>query len=168
MEIKTDRLILRPLGPEYLKTYNAYAMSLENARYMCFLPKYNEEESLEFLKTAAEEWLKPDPAFYEFAIIYKDEHIGGIGVYMEYEKPVLAWIINKEYWMKGFAFESAKAIMDYFDSNLGIKHFCAYCDTRNTASIRLMEKLGMKRTRKSGGRKNRASSEEAFEYRYEI
>ena len=58
--------------------------------------------------------------------------------------------------------------MDYFDSNLGIKHFCAYCDTRNTASIRLMEKLGMKRTRKSGGRKNRASSEEAFEYRYEI
>ena len=57
--------------------------------------------------------------------------------------------------------------MDYFAANLGIRYFCAYCDTRNVASYRLMEKLGMKRVHESAGRKNRASSEEAFEYMYE-
>jgi RimJ/RimL family protein N-acetyltransferase len=168
MEIKTDRLIIRPLGPEYLETYNAYAMSLENARYMCFLPQKDEEESMEFLKAAAEEWLKPDPKFYEFAIIHNGEHIGGISVHMEYGKPVLGWIINKDYWGQGFAYESAKAVMDHFTKELGIRYFCAYCDTRNTASFKLMEKLGMRRAGESGGRRNRASSEEASEYKYEI
>ena len=168
MEIKSDRLIIRPIGPEYLESYNAYALSLENARYMCFLPKKDEAESVEFLKEAAEEWLKPDPEFYEFAIIYNGDHIGGISVYLEYGKPVLGWIINKEYWGRGFAFESAKAIMEYFAANMGIKYFCSYCDTRNTASFRLMEKLGMRRVSESVGRRNRASSEEASEYMYEI
>ena len=87
---------------------------------------------------------------------------------MEYGKPVLGWIINRKYWGQGYAFESAKAVMEYFSANLGIRYFCAYCDTRNTASFKLMEKLGMKRVSESGGRKNRASSEEAFEYKYEI
>ena len=128
MEIKTDRLIIRPLGPEYLETYNAYAMSLENARYMCFLPQKDEEESMEFLKAAAEEWLKPDPKFYEFAIIHNGEHIGGISVHMEYGKPVLGWIINKDYWGQGFAYESAKAVMDHFANELGIRYFCARSD----------------------------------------
>lgn len=168
MEIKTDRLLIRPLGTEYLKTYNEYAMSPENARYMCFLPVEGEAESVAFLKTAEEEWAKPHPKFYEFAIIHDGEHIGGISIHMEYGKPVLGWIINRKYWGRGFAYESAKAVMEHFASDLGIRYFCAYCDTRNTASFRLMEKLGMKRAGESGGRKNRASPEEAFEYKYEI
>jgi len=168
MEITSDRLLIRPLGPEYLDTYNEYALSPENARYMCFLPHDNGEESLEFLKKVEAEWAKPDPKVYEFAIICNGEHIGGISVHMDYGKPVLGWIINRKYWGRGFAYESAKAVMDYFSANLGIEYFCAYCDTRNTASYRLMEKLGMKRVHESGGRKNRASSEEAFEYKYEI
>ena len=167
MEIITERLILKPLGPKYLATYNEYAMSLENARYMCFLPVEDEKESLEFLKAAEEEWSKPDPKYYEFAIIHNGVHIGGISVHMEYGKPVLGWIINRKYQGQGFAYESAKAVMDYFAANLGIRYFCAYCDTRNVASYRLMEKLGMKRIHESAGRKNRASSEEAFEYMYE-
>lgn len=168
MEITTDRLIIRPLGPEYLDTFNEYAMSSENARYMCFLPHEDVEESVAFLKKCADEWLKPAPKFYEFAITHDGEHIGGISVHMEYGKPVLGWIINRKYWGQGFAYESAKAVMEYFSANLGIRYFCAYCDTRNAASFRLMEKLGMKRVSESGGRKNRASSEEAFEYKYEI
>ncbi len=168
MEITSERLLIRPLGPEYLETYNAYAMNTENARYMCFLPHEDEKESLEFLKKAEAEWSKPDPVFYEFAIIHNGEHIGGISVHMEYGKPVLGWIINRKYQGRGFAYESAKAVMEYFAKELWITYFCAYCDTRNTASFRLMEKLGMKRVNESGGRKNRSSPEEAFEYKYEI
>ena len=132
------------------------------------LPVEGEAESVAFLKTAEEEWAKPHPKFYEFAIIHDGEHIGGISIHMEYGKPVLGWIINRKYWGRGFAYESAKAVMEHFASDLGIRYFCAYCDTRNTASFRLMEKLGMKRAGESGGRKNRASPEEAFEYKYEI
>ena len=37
-EINTERLVLKPLGKEYLKTTIQYAMDYENARYMCHLP----------------------------------------------------------------------------------------------------------------------------------
>lgn len=168
MEIATERLLIKPLGPQYLETYIEYAMNIENARYMCFLPSDTVEESMEFLKKAEEEWLKTAPQFYEFAITFNGVHIGGISVHIEYGKPVLGWIINLKYQGQGFAYESAKAVMEYFSANMGIRYFCAYCDTMNTASYRLMEKLGMKRVKKSGGRKNRASSEESFEYKYEI
>ncbi|MCR4702716.1 MAG: GNAT family N-acetyltransferase [Saccharofermentans sp.] len=84
MEITSERLLIRPLGPEYLETYNAYAMNTENARYMCFLPHEDEKESLEFLKKAEAEWSKPDPVFYEFAIIHNGEHIGGISVHKQW------------------------------------------------------------------------------------
>ena len=168
MEIRTERLLIRPLGPGDLETFNEYALSIENARYMCFLPHENIEESIEFLKKVQEEWQKADPAVYEFAITYEGTHIGGISVHIEYGKPVLGWILNRKYWGRGFAYESAEAVMKYFHENLGIDYFCAYCDSENTASFRLMEKLGMKRVKRSAGRKNRASFEESFEYKYEI
>ena len=47
-------------------------------------------------------------------------------------------------------------------------HFIARCDTENVASYKVMEKLGMTRTGKYGGRRNRAAAEDSFEYQYEL
>lgn len=83
IELKTQRLRLRPLGPEYLQTVHAYACDLENTKYMKHLPNETIEETLEFLESAGAEWEKEAPSFYEFAVLYEGRQIGAVGVYLE-------------------------------------------------------------------------------------
>lgn len=168
IEIETERLLLKPLRSEYLVTVNAYAMDYENTKYMCRLPNESEEETVTFLAGVDAEWAKEEPAFYEFAILYHNEHIGAVGIYFENGIGELAWIINKKYWRNGFAYEAAQALVSYFTEHMGMTHFIARCDTENVASYKVMEKLGMTRTGKYGGRRNRAAAEDSFEYQYEL
>lgn len=168
IEIETERLLLKPLGSEYLETVNAYAMDYENTKYMCRLPNESVEETVTFLAGVDAEWAKEEPAFYEFAILYHNEHIGAVGIYFENGIGELAWIINKKYWRNGFAYEAAQALVSYFTEHMGTTHFIARCDTENVASYKVMEKLGMTRTGKYGGRRNRAAAEDSFEYQYEL
>ena len=91
-----------------------------------------------------------------------------VSIYREGENECeMGWIIHKNYWRQGFAYEAASALMEYSIQKLHIKHFVAHCDAANTASYKVMEKLGMTRTDTYGGRKNKAASEESTEYKYE-
>ena len=149
MIIRTDRLTLCPAGIAYLDSTCAYAMDLENTRFMMNLRA---------------------PEYHEFAIVLDGEHIGGVSLFRE-DDPNLAelgWIIHKKHWGKGIVAEAARAVMDFGVRELHIRHYYAHCDAENIASARVMEKLGMRRTGVSGGRKNRSSDEERMEYQYEI
>ncbi|RKI83007.1 N-acetyltransferase [bacterium 1xD42-87] len=168
IEILTERLCLKPLGSKYLETVNAYAMDYENSKYMCRLPNESVEETVTFLAGVDAEWAKEEPAFYEFAILYHNEHIGAVGIYFENGIGELGWIVNKNYWRNGFAYEAAKALVSYFKEYMGTTHFIAHCDTENVASYKVMEKLGMTKTGEYGGRRNRAVLEDSFECQYEM
>lgn len=169
IRITTERLILEPLGLKYLESTHVYAADPENTRLMVYLPNQNIEETTAFLSYVDEEWTKENPLTYEFAILLEGEHIGAIGLSFEEDrkKAELGWIINKRYWKKGYAGEAAKALTDYAINKLGIEHFIAHCDSENTGSYKVMEKLGMKLTGKSYGRKNKSSEEDREELVYE-
>lgn len=166
--IKTKRLILEPLGTKYLESVHEYASDIENTRYMIRLPNETVEETMSFLQGTEAEWKRDTPSFYEFAVIYNNKQIGAVSIYLEEDSSgELGWIINKKYWKQGIAYEAAKALLDYSVKELKVKHFIAHCDTENTASWKIMEKLGMSRTGTYGGRKNKASDLESMEYQYE-
>lgn len=167
-DIKTERLTLTPLGPEFLQSANEYALDAENTRYMCYLPNESSAETAEFLKNVELEWAKDEPESYEFAMIYQGRHIGAVSVWFEDGIGELGWIVNKRYWGNGFAFEAAQAVIRHFRDVPGITGFIAHCDTENIASYRTMEKLGMVRKAEYGGRKNRSADRESFEYLYEL
>ncbi len=167
-EITTDRLVLKPLGPELLDTANEYALDIRNTRYMCFLPNRDSDETLDFLRRADEEWNKEKPAYSEFAMFLQDKHIGAVSVYFDDGKAELGWIVNRRYWGNGFAYEAARALVEYFSDNAGTEHFIAHCDTENAPSIRVMEKLGLTRTGINSGRRNRSASRDSSEYQYEL
>lgn len=167
--INTKRLRLEPLGMKHLKTVHAYASDIENTKYMLHLPNKTIAETTAFLQKAELEWMRSTPSFYEFAVIYKNKQIGAVCMYLNDDlSGELGWIINKAYWKQGTAYEAAKALVDYAAKELKIKHFTAHCDTKNTASYKIMEKLGMSRTNTYGGRKNRAADSESMEYEYEL
>ncbi len=162
-QIATERLVLTPLGVEYLDSVNEYALDAENTRYMCHLPNRDPDETLSFLRDVETEWQKDSPDFYEFALLYGNRHIGSVSVYFENGVGELGWIIKRRYWGNGFATEAAKGLVDYF-SKRGRRRFIAHCDTENTASFKVMEKLGITPAGTSGGIKNLVSCEESIEY----
>jgi len=49
-----------------------------------------------------------------------------------------------KHWLKGYAFESASAVMDYSRDTLGLERIVAVTAPDNTGSIRVLEKLGMR------------------------
>lgn len=166
--IETERLRIVPSGPQYLAAVHAYAADRENTAYMLFLPNREIQETAVFLERVAQEWQKDSPAFFEFALLYEGQPIGAVSVDLEGGAAELGWILHKAYWGQGFAYEAAAAVVQYFAERRGITHFIAHCDTQNTASYRLMEKLGMVRTGESGGRRNHGGDEESREYQYEL
>lgn len=167
-EISTERLVLKPLGKKFLKSTIQYAMDYENTKFMCHLPDETAEEAEQFLIDVENEWKKEKPDFLEFAILYKNEHIGAVSVYLENDTGELGWIIRKDYWGNGFAYEAARALVHYAGTEMKVTHFLAHCDTENIASYKVMEKLGMIRTGEWGGRRNKSASKDSSEYQYEL
>jgi len=49
-----------------------------------------------------------------------------------------------QYWSQGLAFEAASAVMNYGREALGLRRIVAITSLDNTASIRLLEKLGLR------------------------
>lgn len=157
MEIHTKRLLLAPLGPQYLASTHHYASDIENTKYMVHLPNTDISETESFLNRVNAEWQKPIPQFYESAILLDKEHIGAASIYINQDNAEgeLGWIIYKKYWGNGYASEAATGIIHLVVQELNIKKFIAHCDSENVSSYHVMEKLGMKLTSKKQGRKTK-------------
>ena len=111
-EIKTARLTLRPLDISDAKTVHEYASDPENTKFMMFLPNETMEETMDFLMGVTAEWQKTVPGFYEFAVVYDGRQIGAVSVALNGERTEgeMGWIINKNYWKMGIAYEAACAV----------------------------------------------------------
>ena len=169
MEIKTERLALRPADRSYLESTHEYASDIENTRYMMYLPFESREETLGSLLDAEKQWKMEAPERCEFVILREDMHIGTITLYFLKDRAEgeLGWVLNRKYWGCGYVGEAALAVMDYARAEWGMKRIIACCDSENHASRRVMEKLGMK-YHSTGERKNRSSAEQRTELVYEI
>ena len=170
MNIHTKRLLLVPLGPQYLISTHEYASDFDNTKYMMYLPNININETKSFLEGAQEEWQKFSPEFYEYAILLDREHIGAVSIYINKDNAEgeLGWIINKKYWGNGYAKEAAKVIMNFAIQELKVRKFVAHCDSENISSSRVMEKLGMSLASKTQGRRNKSSNEDREELMYSL
>lgn len=164
-EIKTNRLLLRPLGVQDLAAVHAYASDPENTRFMLFLPNETEEETRQFLQRAADEWEKEAPHVYEFGVLLEAQLIGAVSVYLDEtgSEGELGWILNKRYQKQGYAAEAALAVKEFAEKELGVVKLTAHCDARNHDSYRLMEKIGLHLESDNGSRTYPKSGETARE-----
>lgn len=166
IELKSERLLLRPLDISDLETTYQYTLDKENTKYMLHFFDSSKEDISSFLINVTNEWKKGSPSFYEFAIIYNSNHIGALSLYLDEDKKnaEIGWVLNAKYHNKGFATEAAKEVLNFAKTKLNINHFIAHCDSENIASSRVMEKIGMIKT-SEGPREGRPG---AREYIYEL
>lgn len=169
MQIKTQRLTLEPLGTKFLVSTHAYASDPDLTRLMVFLPTDDLAETERYLKKCEAEAAKERPQFYEMAVLLDGRHIGSVSAYLEENGTAweLGWIISREAHGCGYAAEAARALMEYCLENTGIRRFIAHCDSENSASQRVMQKLGLSFAEERSGRKNRGSDEVRSEMMFE-
>ena len=165
-ELRTQRLLLRPVGPQDLKAVHAYASDPENTRYTMGLPNDTAAETAAFLAEAAAAWAQERTDWYEFAVTLDGAVIGTVSLELRGGEGHLGWILDKRYWHRGYALEAARAVGDFAFRELGLRRLIAQCDQRNEASWRLMEKLGMRLADASGTRTYRKRKETGVERTY--
>lgn len=169
-EMKTKRLLLRPLNISDIDTVYEYSSDEENTRFMIHLPSKSVDETAFFLNAVTSEWEKEAPSFYEFAVVLDGRQIGAVSVYLneDGDSGELGWIINKRYLRKGLASEAAFTLKDFALHHLKLKKLVAHCDCRNVASYSLMRKIGMVREDIVGTRTYSRSGETVNEYIYSL
>lgn len=153
-----------------LGTTHEYASDIENTKYMMHLPNNTIKETEQFLKSAAAEWEKDNPLFYEYAIILDGKHIGAVSVYLDgnRQEGELGWIINKIYQKNGYATEAAKAVLDFAINKLKIQKAVACCDYRNEPSFRVMRKIGLSLERDDRTRRYKNNDIDVRELMYSL
>lgn len=66
----------------------------------------------------------------------------GFGIYPTGE-PEIGYALFQKYWGKGYAFEAASGLRDWFFRETDWDHFIGLADTRNTPSLSVLKKIGM-------------------------
>jgi RimJ/RimL family protein N-acetyltransferase len=102
---------------------------------------------------AAENWIRTHPERFaqgvgiSFAIVLRetDELCGAIGLHPEppHQRAEIGYWLGVPYWNRGIMTEAAEAILAYGFKALGLNRIFATHFTRNPASGRVMQKIGM-------------------------
>ncbi|MYA34279.1 MAG: GNAT family N-acetyltransferase [Gemmatimonadales bacterium] len=143
-EMRTARLLLRPHRLEDVDDIFEFARDPEWGRYLTAPMPYLREHAVEFvedrIRTSRDLW----PVW---AMVLEERVVGGIGIEIDvdYATGALGYSLAREHWGRGLTAEAARAVVDWAFRERGLAKVYAYADARNTASLRVMEKLGMTR-----------------------
>ena len=149
IELKTERLLLRPLSSNDVNALHEYYSDEENTRYIADLPYKSIDDTAQYIATVAEEWEKAIPHYFVFAVELNGTVIGNAAVsFDEFFHGLLYCIINKQYWRNGYASEALSALKNYLLNempDMRAKQLIMRCDYRNKAAAGLAEKIGFKK-----------------------
>lgn len=139
MIIETKRLLLRPFVPEDWPGLYAYLSQPETVRYEPYGVFTKEEAKAEAVQRANSE------AFLAVCLKDTGKLIGNIYLCrQEYKTWELGFVFNALYRGQGYATEAAQAALQQYFATGEMRRVIAMCNPENTASWRLLERLGMK------------------------
>jgi RimJ/RimL family protein N-acetyltransferase len=144
--LETERLLLRPFRTADAPSVEELAGDRDVASTTRLIPH-------PYPRGLAEQWISTLPEKYQkqelvnFAITLKVDGavIGSIGLILSPpdDHAELGYWVGKPYWNNGYCTEAAYAILTYAFRTLKLHRVFAKFMTRNPASGRVMEKLGM-------------------------
>jgi ribosomal-protein-alanine N-acetyltransferase len=148
MILETNRLGLREFVESDWKTVLEYQ---NDPRYLRFYPwkRRSEAEVRAFIQIFIEWQSYLHRNKYQFALTLKNsgQLIGNIGIRKENfsdHQAELGYEINPKFWGQGYASEAALAMRNFGFQKLGLHRIWAHCLEENTASRRVLEKVGMR------------------------
>lgn len=145
--LETNRLLLRPLCMADLDDlYRLY----RDPKLMCYITGQPRSyaKTKERLRHHISDHERHGFGLYATILKATDTMIGRCGI-----EPVvkaeglegdIAWMFAQPYWGRGLATEFARAMIPYAFQQFKLRRIFATADHRNVASIRVMEKVGMR------------------------
>lgn len=150
LPLATDRLRLRLFTPGDTDDVYAYQRLEEVARYLYRPPRTRErcEEVIARIKTATA-WAK-DGDTLTLAVCRQGEPgvVGEVRLTLmnaHARQAEIGWIFNPRFHGRGYASEAAHALAELAFDTLAVHRVYARLDVGNTASVRVCERLGMRR-----------------------
>ncbi|MBU9683545.1 GNAT family N-acetyltransferase [Burkholderia gladioli] len=147
--VYTDRLVIRRPSQEDLHAFLAYRNAHENMRLQP-IERMPHAEALTFLAKQAELTPDADNCWLMFAMELRESRgmIGEVGMYIESGSKQtcdIGWSLNRAFCGQGYATEAAKWLIEFAFRERRLHRITSNASTQNTESIRLMERLGMRR-----------------------
>ena len=147
--IETTRLYLRDFMETDFAAVHAYGSMVNFAQYELWEPNIK-PYSLQFIQKAISDATYLPRNSHDMAIILKitETLIGHAHIARDLENDKIGnvgYSINPKFQNQGFATEICTALIDYGINQLYLTKLYATCDTRNIASVCVLEKSGMQR-----------------------
>ena len=146
--IQTSRLSFRDFTVDDYDAVHAYGSDPDVTRYTAFGPN-TPEQTKGFLQFVSGESSQTDRATYSFALIHKQTNklIGSCGLRRtdttgpQYS---LGYVLHKDWWRQRLASEAIGALIKFGFDELRAHRLWAHVFLGNTASERLLQKLGFR------------------------
>ncbi|MDQ0229919.1 GNAT family N-acetyltransferase [Metabacillus malikii] len=145
--LQTSNLLLRPFQLSDAERVQQLAGDKDVAKTTLNIPHpYPIEAAVNWINTHPR--LREQNNVFPMAVILKEtnELIGSMTIRIDkqHRKGELGYWIGKAYWGKGYATEAAEEIVRYGFEEHNVNKICGTAIASNTASCKVMEKLGMK------------------------
>ena len=148
--IDTDRLFLRPYEPRDLDVMADIRSRPDVARYLYWQVQTREEVAEALAKRMTMTALEKEGDGMALAVELKETGlmIGDVVLQWlseQHRQGETGFVFHPDSQGKGYAFEASREMLRLGFDELGLHRIIGRCDAQNTASARLMERLGMRR-----------------------
>jgi [ribosomal protein S5]-alanine N-acetyltransferase len=149
MKITTDRLILREFQEADWEPILSYQSQDQYLRF--YRDDHRSADDARAFVRMFMSWRDERPRRkYQLGIVLPGERrlIGNVGIRQEFAGATdaeLGYELDPHYWGRGYATEAARAMLDFGFTELKLHRISAYCIAENSASSRVLERVGMRR-----------------------
>jgi RimJ/RimL family protein N-acetyltransferase len=148
--VRTDRLLLRAATADDLDDMHAYLSRADVCRYVPFEPLSRDQVAEKIAKWSTALTLSTETDFWQLAVERLDDPGRVVGhVFFALrsiadETAEIGWMLDPEVGGRGYATETARAILRIGFEEIRVHRVFANLDPRNVASIALCKRLGMR------------------------
>jgi ribosomal-protein-alanine N-acetyltransferase len=146
-DLRTARLLLRSFQTEDIPAIVRLAGEKQIAATTLMIPHpYSEDDARNFLAKANEDFTEGLSFTFAISILPGRDLCGAVGLHIadSHKRAELGYWIGVPYWGKGFATEAARAAVAFGFEALNLHRIYAHHFSENTASQRVLEKIGMR------------------------
>ncbi len=144
--LETERLILRKFEDKDVNDLFEYCSDEQTVKYVTF-PLYTDiQMAKDRINDLKEKYKKGEIACWAIEDKQTGKMIGSIdfvNIYEKDKKVEIGYILNKNYWNKGYITEANKKIIEFGLNEMNLVRMQARCISENIGSAKVMEKSGM-------------------------
>jgi RimJ/RimL family protein N-acetyltransferase len=147
--LETERLRLRHFVETDLNAYAPICADAETMRYIGLGTPLSRADAWRSMAMLLGHWQLRGYGMWAVEDKATGAFLGRIGLHYPEAWPVLevGWLLDRAHWGRGLATEGGRAAMQYGFERLNLPRISSVIHPLNNASIRVAEKLGMRRER---------------------